>query len=675
MAATACLVAVTTAAVAVAINGLGGRIVEDLVDRRFQTIAESGATEIDGLVEGAAGVLREQRALAAQGLLPLEDSGALGRRFVERLRQEPQLAWISYGDREHDRFVGATRRTDGSLLVNRSDAAIDGGRPEEAVAQADGSWLLVGGPKKPPYSVVAQRWLTDALGTDAIIITGPYTFAEGRTGLTLSLRWVDTGGQARGVFTVDFFLDDLSRKLAALAGDGSDAVLLGGDGRVLASAGAMRPPALAEAAQSALAAHRDGLRTMATGGSMAVDVAAATGDLLRASLTRIDAGVGADWALVVLEFRATLLAPLRQLHIAIAAVSAVAVVIGLIAALLLAARLARPLDMLSAEAERIRNFELDGPVDARSDIVELASLIEAIGAMKAGLRSFGHFVPRRVVKRLIAAGGTATLGGDRRELTLLFSDIAGFTSISEGMPPEQVMLRLSQYFDAMSDAIHDHQGIVDKFIGDAVMAIWNAPRRDADHAANGCRALLACMRASEALEREAMAGGAAPLPTRFGLHTGEAVIGNIGSTDRMQYTALGATVNLASRLESLNKHYGTRNLVSGATRARAGEAFLFRSVAFVRPVGTTRPIEVFELMGAADDADAARLRERIACWEQAMATLRAGRPAEAAPLFEAIAAERPPGRLAEFYVARCAEAARRPSEAPWNGVDDFSRRR
>ena len=415
LAATACLVVVTTAAVAVAINSLGSRIVEDLVDRRFQTIAELAAAEVAGLVEAATGVLREQRALVAQGLLPLEDSAALGRRFAERLRQQPQLAWISYGDAERDRFIGATRRADGALLVNHSDAAIDGGRPSEAVAQADGSWLQAAGEKKKPYSVAAQRWFADALGTDAIVVTGPYAFAEGLTGLTLSARWVDAGGRARGVFTVDFFLTDLSGKLAGLAGDSGDAVLLDADGHLLASAGAVRPPTFSGAAQAALAAHRDSILAMKPGRSMAADVATSEGNAesspgqaLRASLTRIEAGLGAKWVLVVLESQSTLLAPLHRLHLAIAVASVTVVLLGLLAAILLAGRLARPLDALSAEAERIRNFELDGAVEARSGIVELASLIEAVGAMKAGLRSFGRFVPKRVVKRLIAAGGTAT---------------------------------------------------------------------------------------------------------------------------------------------------------------------------------------------------------------------------------------------------------------------------
>jgi adenylate cyclase len=234
------------------------------------------------------------------------------------------------------------------------------------------------------------------------------------------------------------------------------------------------------------------------------------------------------------------------------------------------------------------------------------------------------------------------------------------------------MQRISSYFDVMSDAIHANQGIVDKYIGDAIMAIWNAPRHDPEHAANGCRALLACMRANDALDREAIAAGLAPLPTRYGLHSGEAIIGNIGSTDRMQYTALGANVNLASRLEPLNKHYGTRNLVSAETRARSGDGFLFRSVAIVMPVGTSQPIEVFELLGAEDDVDAPMLRERIRQWESAMTVLRQGRATDAVPLFEAIAAGRPPGGLAAYYVARSAEIARLPPGKPWDGIDQFS---
>ena len=143
------------------------------------------------------------------------------------------------------------------------------------------------------------------------------------------------------------------------------------------------------------------------------------------------------------------------------------------------------------------------------------------------------------------------------EVTLLFSDVVNFTEITEKADPAQVMKYTSRYFAAMSHEIMTHAGTVDKFIGDAIMAIWNAPADDPDHAANACAAALALQRANDRLNAEFEREGWPAYRTRIGLHTGEAVVGNIGSEDRMNYTALGATVNLAARLEGLNKNYGT----------------------------------------------------------------------------------------------------------------------
>ena len=152
MAATAGLVIATTAAIGLAVGHLSGHIVEDLVDRRFRTIAEAAAADVAAQVKVATGVLHEQQTLAAEGLLPLDDATALGRRFAERLRQQPQLAWISYGDRNRDSFVGATRLGDGTILVNHSDGTVDGGRPHEAVALPDGAWRAIQSRRRKPYT-------------------------------------------------------------------------------------------------------------------------------------------------------------------------------------------------------------------------------------------------------------------------------------------------------------------------------------------------------------------------------------------------------------------------------------------------------------------------------------------------------------------------------------------
>jgi adenylate cyclase len=236
------------------------------------------------------------------------------------------------------------------------------------------------------------------------------------------------------------------------------------------------------------------------------------------------------------------------------------------------------------------------------------------------------------------------------------------------------MRRISTYFDAMAEAIHAHRGVIDKFIGDAIMALWNAPAHDPEHARNACRAVLACRAANLQLNATLERQGLPPLTTRFGLHTGDVVVGNLGGADRMQYTALGANVNLAARLEGLNKHYRTTILVSDDTRRAAGDGFLFRFVAHAQPAGTSRPIGLYELVGASDDAEAKALADLCARWDDALAHLNAGAFSEALRCFAAIAAGRPEDGLAGFYKRRLEVHLARDPCTPWDGVDRFEQK-
>ena len=232
--------------------------------------------------------------------------------------------------------------------------------------------------------------------------------------------------------------------------------------------------------------------------------------------------------------------------------------------------LSRSLRALADETDRIQRFEPSIAPPVRSMIREIDDLGRSVSTMRTMTETFSRFVPRRLVERLIETGTPMQLGGTRREVTLLFSDIKDFTEITEKAEPTRVMQYTSRYFAAMSQEIMSHSGTVDKFIGDAIMAIWNAPADDPDHAANACAAALAFQRANAQLNAEFAREGWPAYRSRIGLHSGEAVVGNIGSEDRMNYTALGATVNLAARLEGLNKNYGTAILVSSALKQRAG---------------------------------------------------------------------------------------------------------
>jgi adenylate cyclase len=257
--------------------------------------------------------------------------------------------------------------------------------------------------------------------------------------------------------------------------------------------------------------------------------------------------------------------------------------------------LSRSLRTLAEETDRIQRFEPANAPPVHSMIREIDDLGHSVATMRTMTETFSRFVPRRLVERLIETGTAMQLGGTRREVTLLFSDIVNFTEITEKADPTQVMQYTSRYFAAMSHEIMNHSGTVDKFIGDAIMAIWNAPADDPDHVANACTAALAFQRANDRLNAEFQKEGWPVYRTRIGLHTGEAVVGNIGSEDRMNYTVLGATVNLAARLEGLNKNYGTSILVSAALKQRAGSNFRFRSVDRIRPKGFAEAFEIYEL--------------------------------------------------------------------------------
>ena len=287
----------------------------------------------------------------------------------------------------------------------------------------------------------------------------------------------------------------------------------------------------------------------------------------------------------------TLVAAAQSLWLALAFVLASLPVIWWIGSLL-----SRSMSALAVEIDQIQRFDVEGEGKrVRSLIREIDDLGRSVSTMRAVVQTFSRFVPKRLVQQLVESGTAFRLGGSRRQVTILFTDIAGFTNISEHADPEKLMLYTSRYLAALTEVITARNGTVDKFVGDAVMAIWNAPAEDSDHVAHACSAVLACRAASHSLIEEFEREGWPAYRTRFGLHTGEAVVGNVGSSDRMSYTVLGATVNLAARLEALNKDYDTEILVSEAVRERVADRFAFRQVDTVRPKGFEAAVRVYEL--------------------------------------------------------------------------------
>ncbi|MEI6389062.1 MAG: adenylate/guanylate cyclase domain-containing protein [Spirochaetota bacterium] len=264
----------------------------------------------------------------------------------------------------------------------------------------------------------------------------------------------------------------------------------------------------------------------------------------------------------------------------------------------IARAIARPLLALSDDMSHIAELKLDTVVKLRTGVKEVLLMVDALENMKKGLRSFRKYVPADLVTQLIGMQQEAVLGTKRQDLTIFFCDLAHFTTHTERLSPEDLNILMSAYFVAITEALQKEGATIDKFIGDAVMAFWNAPQALEDHALRALRASLAVQDAFAA----AMAGLAKPglpeLVVRVGLATGEVMVGNMGHEGRLSYTAIGDAVNLASRLESLNKFYGTRILVAEETLRQAGNQIHFRPIDKVAVKGKDQGIVISEIAKA-----------------------------------------------------------------------------
>jgi class 3 adenylate cyclase len=334
--------------------------------------------------------------------------------------------------------------------------------------------------------------------------------------------------------------------------------------------------------------------------------------------------------------------------------------------------IARELLIAGAEAEAVRRLVfLGGKSARRSTTTEIDRLFNSIAEMKTGLKAFSKYVPTAVVSQVIASG-KAEVGGERRELSLLMTDVTDFTTISEQLEPERVMIVMSQYFDRVVAPILAAHGTLDKYVGDAIFAYWNAPARQSDHAVLCCKAALTAREASRALAKEWEDVGRWAWHTRFGLHAGETVFGNVGAPDRMDFTVIGSSVNLASRIEGLNKFYGTEILASNRIRELAGDSMIFRRVDVVMPKGALDAFEIFELIGdRASLVDDKAMQSFLARWAEAQESFKQRRWSDALVRFGAISVERPNDKLAALYVKRCESFVATPPPANWDGVEQF----
>jgi adenylate cyclase len=280
---------------------------------------------------------------------------------------------------------------------------------------------------------------------------------------------------------------------------------------------------------------------------------------------------------------------------------------------------------------------------------------------------FGQYVPPGHINNMLKTGNSNYgLRGEEREMTVLFADIRNFTAISEPLSASAVKEMLNQFFTPMTKIIFDHQGTIDKYIGDMIMAFWGAPLADADHAHHALNAALEMQLMVKQLTPLFVEQGLPEINIGIGLNSGLMDVGDMGSTFRRSYTVLGDAVNLGARLEGLTKYYGVKIMAGAQTQARQTD-FILRQLDRVQVKGKKNSLAIYEVIGRQKEVDET-LRAELALSEQALACYFAQQWQQASELFSQLNTLRPDVFLYSLYLGRIAEFRRNPPEKNWDGV-------
>ncbi|HEX4616404.1 MAG TPA: adenylate/guanylate cyclase domain-containing protein, partial [Stellaceae bacterium] len=334
------------------------------------------------------------------------------------------------------------------------------------------------------------------------------------------------------------------------------------------------------------------------------------------------------------------------------ALAALTIIVAAIAILLANRLLTAPLLRIAGQLKHIEDFRLDRVIRVTSPLRELDELSGVLLQMSRGLASFQKYMPTELVRTLVSQGVEARPGGHQQTLTVMFTDVAGFTGISEKLG-DGVVPVLAEYLEAVSTAVLNSCGTIDKFIGDGVMAFWGAPVSSERHAVNACAAALEGQRLLALQRAEAERCGGTPLRMRVGINTGRMLVGNIGSSERLNYTVVGDPVNVASRLEVLGKIYGVDIIIGEDTRTAAGDGIIVRRLERVFVYGRTEGLAIYELLGMAEGA-VAEVPEWVRSYEAGLAAYEDRSWSEAIKLLEtAVASRGGADRPSEILLERC----------------------
>lgn len=604
--------------------------VEDMANQLGEEIVNGVRREVDDMFSSA---YSDQKVIAdifSSKTVALSDTQKRESLFLSFIKANRFYSFVAVGLDNGD-FYGAQRKDDSNIIGINSvydEKTKTAKRVERAfVGSARDYSFLRETVKENDYSSTARAWYQLAKKhpqTD--VLTEPYIFANtGQAGVNTATT-LDIDGKPVGVVNIAIELGRISLYMRQLkVGKTGTAFLVSPSGELLAFKEALDTNPVVSPARPVVGSAKGAGPTIPKLSDVQhplLKIASAAIENEKLYLREIfsvqhlyfeDKSNSNDGYFVTLapsgdngwvvgtvvprrDFTAQIEANLRVLWILVALV--VLLACGL-AAWISQRLFVKPLRIIIDQTQQVKKFELDEITGVSSNITEIHKLSNSVNQMAQGLANFGKFIPLDLVKTLLANGVKAEVVGENRTLTIFFMDMVGFTTISEEMGPKLVPY-LGKYLSCMSDVIVKHQGTIDKYIGDAVMAFWGAPHYNEDHAVNCCRAAVECMQELESLREQWPEKFRAGLGIRIGLNTGRVIVGNIGSNSRLNYTVLGDPVNLAARLEAAAKDYGVSCLIGLGTYELARYDIVARKLDVLRVKGKTESVPVYELLGMAD---------------------------------------------------------------------------
>jgi adenylate cyclase len=679
------LMALIVVPLASALLWLGWHAVDVLeqrsVDQRMRALDYAVSTTLtNGLrtISSVGLTLAEAPSFAAAAGISADDERR--RQLVAVLGRHPAVAaaYVGYPD-GHFLYAGrlsqfpAERRVEFAAPSDDSIVfrTVDGVGPERRE-----TWTIVGtggAPHSRPESYDPRKrpWYIEAEAKQAPVLTEPYRFAwSTEAGISAGLPM--RGG---GVIGFDFTLGTLSRLMGDYKITPNAIVLISmGSSDVLIETDPCKTDVDDCFPEDAAArrALRQAVADSADRGPRLTRDVQADGRGYKLFVHSLPAVLGRPLTIAAAVPIEELSADSRVLLDRAAILAAVAVSLAIFAVLVTALLVSRSTARLAAKTERIRHLDFSDTAPVTSRISEIKRLSDAIERMREGLEVFGRYVSKDLVTQIMRSPNATGLGGTRRDLTVMFTDIEGFSRISESIEPELLTSRLSRYFEALGAAISGNRGMIDKYIGDSVMAFWNAPEPDPDHVSNAVRAALQAAEASRRLADKWRQRGRPTFRTRIGLHTGPALVGNVGARERINYTLVGAVANQASRLEGLNKIYGTDILASGEVARPTVARFVWRYIDRVVAAGTTEALEIYEPMG--EIVAAGEHAAFLDLWRQGHEAYEHGRFEEALAGFKAAQAARPDDAPCRVFIERCHHLARHGLPEGWDGAWHFDRK-